>query len=142
MAYGAAQWHIPRQAQFNEWSAKGGTDDGHDIRHSSLEEQMRFIDWDLTQGKYKGVGDHMRAAKTLEEKVRIFDEDYESPADKAGAVATDIPVARQWQAQQATGNGRVDVHVRLTGAPPGTTAVATSDGSAAVGGVRVERAMK
>lgn len=104
-AYGAAQWHPDRQAQFDAWSKNGGTSDGRDIRHSSMADQADFINWDLTKGKYKSVGDHMRGAKTIEEKMGIFDREYESPADTAGAIRSDIPRAQQWAAQSATKPG-------------------------------------
>lgn len=102
LAYGAAQWHPDRQAQFDAWSKAGGTDDGRDIRHSSMADQTNFINWDLTKGKYKSVGDHMRAAKTIEDKMAIFDKEYESPADAEGAIRSDIPRAQQWAAQTST----------------------------------------
>jgi hypothetical protein len=107
-AYGAAQWHPDRQAQFDAWSKAGGTNDGRDIRHSSIADQTDFINWDLTKGKYKSVGDHMRAAKTIEEKTAIFDKEYESPADTEGAIRSDIPRAQQWATQTPTKPGQSD----------------------------------
>lgn len=187
LAYGAAQWHPDRQAQFDAWSKAGGTGDGRDIRHSSMADQTNFINWDLTKGKYKSVGDHMRAAKTLEDKMAIFDKEYESPADTQGAIRSDIPRAQQWAAQTSTkpggaepstnqppswvdnlddgplkrllqgsatspapavnpaqaaagGNNKVDVHVRLSGLPPGAAATTTSSGDTN-GTVLIYRAM-
>jgi hypothetical protein len=54
----------------------------------------------------------MRAAKTIEEKVRIFDRDYESPADTEGAIGKDIPRARQWAGQESTSPSLLDGSLR------------------------------
>lgn len=114
-AYGAAQWHPDRQKQFDAWSKNGGTPDGRDIRHSSMDDQIRFIDWDLKHSKdYARVGDQMRAAKTREEKVAIFDRLYEAPKDTAGAIREDIGRASRWAALTASDDrpGLVDTALR------------------------------
>jgi muramidase (phage lysozyme) len=68
-------------------------------------------------------------------------------ATALGPIWPSLPGGSQSHQSQDTFNrslaentAKVDVHVRFSGAPPGTTATATSNGSA-VGGVRVEHSM-
>ena len=68
-AYGIAQWHPPRQKDFNKTIGK-------DIRGSSLQDQLTFIDWELNNTE-RNAGRHLRAAKTAEEAAWIMDEYYE-----------------------------------------------------------------
>jgi len=74
---GIAQWQPPRQKVFKEVM-------GTDIRDSSFEQQLEFIDWELNNGEYKRAGDKLRQAKTASEAGKIFSMDYERPADKLG----------------------------------------------------------
>jgi hypothetical protein len=76
-AIGIAQWHSPRQKVFKEVMAT-------DIRDSTFEQQLEFIDWELNNGEYKRAGDKLRQAKTASEAGRIFSMDYEKPADELG----------------------------------------------------------
>jgi len=48
-AYGIAQLHPDRQAEFRAWS-------GHDIHGSTREEQTDFINYELTAGKERAAG--------------------------------------------------------------------------------------
>ncbi len=61
-AYGALQWHADRQAAFRQFS-------GHDIRGSSLNEQLDFAKWELTHNEsgsagrgFNGTGDTLNSA--------------------------------------------------------------------------------
>ena len=81
-ARGLAQWHPDRQKQFEGWAGYKMTDPRADAL-----KQAEFIDWDLTQGKYKSVGDRLRNAKSAEEGAVIFSNGYESPKDGNGDVA-------------------------------------------------------
>jgi len=51
-AYGIAQWHPDRQAIFREWAGK-------DIRESTFEEQLGFVNYELN-GPEKKAGDMLR----------------------------------------------------------------------------------
>lgn len=134
-AYGLAQWHPDRQADFKAWS-------GHDIQGSTLDEQMRFVQYELTDGKEKHAGDTLRAAPNAATAAYAVNSDYERPKDVAGENTIRGQAADRYAAMPApapTGNVKVDVHIK--GLPPGTTAVATTSG-AADAGVKVVRAMQ
>jgi hypothetical protein len=75
-AFGLAQWHPDRQAAFKQFA-------GHDIRFSTLDEQLGFIQYELTHGE-KGAGDALRNATTAEEAGSIISKRYERPADVEG----------------------------------------------------------
>lgn len=70
-AYGIAQWHPDRQANFT--TAIGG-----DIRRSTLEQQLTFVDWELRNTE-KSAGDLLKQAKTPEEAGSIVSKFYERP---------------------------------------------------------------
>lgn len=49
-ALGIAQWHPDRQANFARWA-------GHSMRGSSRDEQLAFVNYELTQGMERAAGD-------------------------------------------------------------------------------------
>lgn len=73
-AYGIAQWHPDRQAQFKKWSGK-------DIRGSSLEDQVNFLHYELTQGNEQAAGNRLRGATSAEDAGAIVSRYYERPRD-------------------------------------------------------------
>jgi hypothetical protein len=68
-AIGIAQWHPPRQQYFRRLFKK-------DIRNGSLDEQLRFIHWEL-QNTERRAGQMLSTARTPEEAAMIFDKYYE-----------------------------------------------------------------
>lgn len=88
-AYGVAQWHPDRQANFAKWAGK-------DIRDSSLEEQLAFVNYELTKGAEQRAGKLLRAAENADQAGRIVSQYYERPlkreeeAQKRGASAVQI----------------------------------------------------
>lgn len=70
-AYGAAQWHPDRQANFERVFGKS-------IRESTLMEQMAFVDWELNNTE-KAAGDRLRQAETAEQAALIVSNHYERP---------------------------------------------------------------
>lgn len=88
-AYGIAQWHPDRQAEFKKWAGK-------DIRQSSLEEQMGFVHYELTEGNERKAGALLKAAKNAQQAGEIMSRNYERPlaadaeASKRGAAAVQI----------------------------------------------------
>lgn len=74
-AYGIAQWHPDRQADFKAWAGK-------DIRESTRDEQIAFVDYELRQGKEKAAGDKLRQATTAGEAGAIVSRHYERPMRK------------------------------------------------------------
>lgn len=70
-AYGIAQWHPDRQANFT--TAIGG-----DIRSSTLEQQLTFVDWELRNTE-SSAGNRLKRAKSPEEAAGIVSRFYERP---------------------------------------------------------------
>lgn len=70
-AYGIAQWHPDRQANFT--TAIGG-----DIRSSTLEQQLTFVDWELRNTE-SSAGNRLKQAKSPEEAAGIVSRFYERP---------------------------------------------------------------
>ncbi|RQV20667.1 hypothetical protein DF039_12590 [Burkholderia cenocepacia] len=85
-AYGIGQWHEDRQADFKAWS-------GHDIRGSTLDEQLRFMNYELREGKFWAAGQRLHAAQTSQNSGRVVSKYYERPKnveqemDKRGSLA-------------------------------------------------------
>lgn len=70
-AYGIAQWHPDRQADFKRWAGK-------DIRDSSYEEQLAFVQWELENKSYLG-GDALKRARSAREAGAVVSNQYERP---------------------------------------------------------------
>jgi Phage tail lysozyme len=70
-AYGLAQWHPDRQANFRKTMGK-------DIRQSSHEEQLAFVDWELKNTE-KRAGDRLRQATNAQQAGQIVSRYYERP---------------------------------------------------------------
>jgi hypothetical protein len=78
-AYGIAQWHPDRQAKFKELYGK-------DIRGSTMQEQVAFVNWELRNTE-KGAGDRLANARGAGEAASIVSQYYERPADRMGEAA-------------------------------------------------------
>lgn len=76
-AYGVAQWHYDRQQAFEKWAGKN-------IRQSTLDEQLGFVDYELRHGNEKGAGRRLSGAKSAREAGEIVSRYYERPADADG----------------------------------------------------------
>ena len=79
-AYGIAQWHPDRQAEFKKKFGKP-------IQGSSLEDQMAFMHYELTQGNERGAGNKLRGTSSAAEAAAAVSTHYERPADQAGEAA-------------------------------------------------------
>lgn len=75
-AYGIAQWHPPRQANFATWFGK-------DIKGSSFEEQIEFVHLELTRTEM-GAGAKLRACSIAADAGAVVSMYYERPADRDG----------------------------------------------------------
>lgn len=84
-AYGLAQWHPDRQAQFRKLFNK-------DIRAATFQEQLEFVDWELRNTHQKALRE-MRKARTLSDKTGAITRHYEIPADITGASAKRAQIA-------------------------------------------------
>lgn len=71
-AFGLAQWHPDRQANFKKAYGK-------DIRQASYKEQLAFINYELTKGDEKKAGNKLKKAKTAGQAGAIVSEFYERP---------------------------------------------------------------
>lgn len=76
-AYGLAQWHGDRQAEFKKKYNK-------DIRDASRAEQLDFIHYELTQGNEQDAGRRLRQAQSAGDSAQILTKYYERPADTVG----------------------------------------------------------
>jgi hypothetical protein len=96
-AIGIAQWHPDRQAAFKEKF-------GHDIRESSLKEQLAFVQYELTGGSRQLAGRQLRKASSPEEAGSIVSRYYEGPKDVEGEASKRAQLARQLFGGGATAN--------------------------------------
>lgn len=79
-ALGIAQWHPDRQAEFKRAFGK-------DIKNSSFEDQLAFVQYELTQGREKAAGDKLRKATTARDAGAIVSQYYERPAAQGSEAA-------------------------------------------------------
>lgn len=137
-AYGIGQWHKDRQDNFAKWA-------GHTIIGSSLEEQERFMQYEITKGAEKAGGDQLRNAPYAYLAGASFSRNVERPADAVGEADSRGELAKTIAAQQgpyssgvaSIKGGAVQVDINLKNAPPGTTAKATATGNATAAAPRI-----
>ena len=87
-AYGLAQWHPDRQANFARFA-------GHSIRESTFAEQLAFVHHEMTQGAEVSAGNRLRGADDAGTAGSIVSRYYERPADRDGEAAHRAATARQ-----------------------------------------------
>jgi len=70
--YGIAQWHGPRQKKFEEII-------GVPLKGSSIENQLKFVQWELTspESAERSAGTRLKSAKTAADAAAVIDEFYE-----------------------------------------------------------------
>jgi tail lysozyme len=136
-AYGLGQWHKDRQDAFKAWSGK-------DIRSSSLEEQLAFIQHELTQGADQGArraGQKLRGTSDPYDAGVIFSGLYERPGDvygqahargKQAANWYDVPLTPGAGGANMTVNQKTDIHV--AGSDPKATGDAVAGAQDRVNG--------
>ena len=71
-AYGIAQWHSPRQRDFERIM-------GRPLKGSSLQDQLEFMQWELNNTE-KSAGAKLKAAQSAAEAAEIVDKFYERSA--------------------------------------------------------------
>lgn len=119
-AYGIGQWHPDRQAEFKKKFGK-------DIQGSTLEEQMAFMHYELTQGNERKAGNLLKGAAGADEAAAIVSKHYERPADREGEAAKRGQMALAMlggvpgASQAAVGAGAVQVAQANAAAAPGAT---------------------
>lgn len=87
-AFGVGQWHPDRQAAFKEQFGK-------DIRESTLEEQLAFVQFELTKGSRQFAGRLLRKAGSAEEAGAAISRYYEAPGNADGEATRRAQLARQ-----------------------------------------------
>lgn len=88
-AYGLAQWHPDRQAQFQKQYGKS-------IKGSTLAEQVAFLNYELREGNEKSAGNRLLAAKDAGDAAAIVSRYYERPADTEGEARKRAATAISW----------------------------------------------
>lgn len=76
-AFGLGQWRGDRQKEFK-------TVFGHDIHESNFAEQLAFVQYELTAGNKKEVGDRLRNTTSASEAASLVSHKYEIPKDAGG----------------------------------------------------------
>jgi hypothetical protein len=79
-AFGIAQWHQDRQDEFKKAFGK-------DIRNASLEEQLAFVQYELTQGRERTAGDRLRQTSSAQEAGAVVSQYYERPSAQGAEAA-------------------------------------------------------
>ena len=77
LAYGLCQWHPDRQADF-------AAAFDHSIKESTFDDQLKFINFELREGKEMPAGRIIAAAATALEAGAAVSVHYERPLDKEG----------------------------------------------------------
>jgi hypothetical protein len=96
-AVGLAQWHPDRQATFKRVFGK-------DLRDASPEEQMAFVNWELTQGPERNAGNQLRGAKNASDASSIVSRLYERPEDASGQASARGAYAQSLMGVAGAGN--------------------------------------
>lgn len=99
-AYGIAQWHPDRQRNFERWAGKS-------IRDSNLEEQLAFVNYELTQGAERRAGALLRATQNAAQAGEVVSREYERPllreAEAAKRAQSAVSIAQQTTIQVSGG---------------------------------------
>jgi hypothetical protein len=100
-AYGIAQWHPDRQARFAEVFGK-------DIRQSTMQEQLAFVQWELMNSE-KNAGSVLRGAGDPSSAAQIVDELYERSrgTERSKRIANALALLKGYESRR--GSKLVDV---------------------------------
>ena len=85
-AYGLAQWHADRQAQFKKLF-------GIDIHKSTMAQQLQFVDYELRHGTEQRAGSMLAGAKSAQDAGSIVARYYERPAETGAEAAARAKIA-------------------------------------------------
>jgi hypothetical protein len=107
--FGIAQWDSHRQKDFAAWA-------GHDIHSSNLEEQLAFMNYELTQGKYKGVGNQLRNTQSPWSAGELVNRAYEvSGSMSQGVLRGNLAQKYYNQSGPAAPTVNQTTHITVTG---------------------------
>lgn len=93
LAYGIGQWHPDRQANFERAFGKS-------IKGSTLEEQLAFVQWELTNTEQRAAA-ALRACTTAADAGACVSKMYERPADREGEAKKRAALAMKIAGEQA-----------------------------------------
>jgi hypothetical protein len=79
-AQGLGQWLGSRKTDFEKYS-------GHSLDTATTDEQLAFMNYELTQGKEQRAGNMLKQAQTPEEAARIHAQYYERPGTAEANIA-------------------------------------------------------
>lgn len=113
-AYGIGQWHSDRQDAFKKLF-------GIDIRKSSLDQQLQFANYELTQGNEQGAGRRLRNATNPLDAGAIVSRYYERPANAEGEAQSRAGIASDLYASLGQSNA-----ARIAGQSAGARGSAAS----------------
>lgn len=115
-AYGLGQWLGTRRKDFEQWA-------GHPLEGSTLDEQLRFFQYEVTNGKEQSAGRRLRATTTAEEAAAVHSKYYERPGSAEANVARRQDFAEQIYAAR----GQVQAADSAPLAQPGATSNTTNN---------------
>lgn len=118
-AYGVAQWHGDRQANFKKVFGKP-------IQESTLEEQLAFVHHELTQGTEQAAGKRLRSTKDHATAAEIVSQFYERPDAVEDAKRDRAKIAATIAKQFGVSASSPVVSSSQSGAQPTTTTTATA----------------
>lgn len=113
-AYGLGQWLGSRRADFEKWA-------GHPLEGSTLDEQLRFFNYEVTNGKEQSAGRRLRATTTPEQAAAVHSQYYERP----GAAEANVARRQQFAEQIYAGQTQLASASAAPLAAPGATAPMT-----------------
>jgi hypothetical protein len=124
-AYGIGQWHEDRQEEFRKLF-------GIDIRKSTLDQQLQFANYELTQGNEQSAGRRLRGATNALDAGAIVSRYYERPANVEGEAQSRASAAADLYAALGRSNA-AQIASQVPGArdaAPSTSSVSTSTSTA------------
>lgn len=124
-AYGIAQWHGDRQAAFKARFGK-------DIHDAGFDEQLQFLNYELTQGSEQSAGRALRGATSASQAGALVSRYYERPLDADGEASRRGALADKLNAAPV-----VQVQNHVTVNKDGSVSVKTQTPS----GLKIETAM-
>ncbi len=123
-AYGYGQWHADRQADFQK-------EFGHSIQSATGQEQLEFVQYELTQGKYKAVGDRLKGVARGWTGGGLVSAGYERPKH----------VREESLLRGELAEHIVHVEVNLKGAPAGTVVATRTSNPRVTAAAKVEQSL-
>ena len=109
-AYGLAQWRGDRQGKnYAKWAKKTGRNTN--MRQSSKEDQLEYINFELTEGAYTLVGSDLKRITTIEDATKLIFDRYEVVGDNT------LP-SRIQTAKAYYNRGSPQIIIATTNTPP------------------------